>query len=148
MIVGHIALSMLGHRYLRTEPLPTLAGGLFPDILDKTLCQVLHVTPSGRMWGHALISVLLSTALIRALAGHKAASSWALGYVGHLLADARGTLPLWHPFTRYEFAPSPSFGEIFHRFLSDRNSVLLEIALLVLAVTTVNLKPGKSEKAC
>ena len=134
MLVGHIAISVLQHRCLDTELVPSLLGGLFPDALDKTLCQVLRITPSGRMWGHTLLGLGLTTILVGAVRGRRAARSWALGYAGHLAADTGGKLPLLYPFMAYEFEPSPGFSEIVRRFLSDRQEVALEFGLLAAAL--------------
>jgi hypothetical protein len=134
MLIGHVAVSILTHRYLGTEVAPTLLGGLFPDIVDKTLCQVLHVTPNGRMWGHTLLGLTTSTSLIWLLAGKDTAHAWALGYAGHFLADSPLSLPLAYPFKDYNFSPSPGFREILQRFLDQRGEVALELGLLVIAL--------------
>lgn len=134
MLIGHIAVAILEKRYLGTELAPTLAGGLFPDVLDKTLCQVLHLVPNGRTWGHTIFTLAVSSVMVRLLAGRATARSWALGFIGHLLADLRGDLPLWYPFKSYDFEPSPGFKEIVQRFLADRSEVALEVVLLILAL--------------
>lgn len=141
MLIGHIAVAILEKRVLGTELAPTLAGGLFPDALDKTLCQVLHVVPNGRTWGHTLLGLALSSAVVRLLAGRVTARSWALGYVGHLVADSGGSLPLLYPFKSYDFEPSPGFSEIVRRFLADRSEVVLELVLLALALLAWSFEP-------
>jgi hypothetical protein len=139
MLIGHLAVAILEHRYLGTEFVPTLAGTLFPDAVDKTLCQVFHVTPNGRMWAHTLLSLAASTSLVRLLAGEKTAYAWAMGYAGHFLADSPETLPLAYPFKTYTFTPSPGFREIFHRFFEQRGKVALELGMLILALVTLAL---------
>lgn len=134
MLIGHIAVALLERRYLGTDLAPTVLGALYPDILDKTLCQVLHVTPNGRMWGHTLLSVGISTLFVRAAAGPRAARSWVLGYMGHLLADTAGTIPWWYPFRSYAFEPSPGFAEILEHYFEDRRKVALELVLLLWAL--------------
>lgn len=141
MLIGHIAVSLLEHRFLRTELAPTLIGGLFPDIVDKTMCQVLHITPSGRMWAHTLLGLAVSTSLVRVVRGPKTARAWALGYTGHLVADADDGLPLWYPFRSYEFRPSPGFREILQRFFSRRERLLPELALLLVALLAARTAP-------
>ncbi len=136
MLLGHIAVSLLESHYLDLELKPTMLGGLFPDMLDKSLCQVLHITPSGRMWGHTLLSFALSTAIVRIASGKRAARSWALGYAGHLVADVRGQVPLLYPFARYDFGPSPDLSTILERFFADRREVTLELGLLAWALLT------------
>jgi hypothetical protein len=103
MIFGHLAVSALLHHYLDADLKTVVAGGVFPDVVDKTLCQVLHVTPSGRMYAHTLLSVALSTAFVSLVWGREKARAWALGHLGHLVADGGGWLPLLYPFKAYDF---------------------------------------------
>ncbi|NBD35898.1 MAG: hypothetical protein GVY30_07850 [Chloroflexi bacterium] len=137
MIFGHLALSALEHRYLDADLVPVMVAGLAPDLVDKTACQILRATPSGRMWGHTLIGLALSTLLIDLLWGKRAARSWALGYLGHLLGDLNGLLPWFYPFVSYDFKPSPSIWRVLRDFL--RNPVRLsgEIALTIWAIVAV-----------
>jgi hypothetical protein len=134
MLIGHLAVSLVTHRYMGTDMVPTLVGGLFPDMVDKTLCQVLRITPNGRMWAHTLLGLATSTMVVRLIAGEKTAYAWALGYAGHFLADSPETLPLAYPFRSYTFTPSPGFREIFQRFLEHREKVALELGMLILAL--------------
>ena len=134
MLIGHIGITLLQHRYLDAELAPVVAGGLFPDALDKMLCQGLQVTPSGRMWGHTALGVVVSTALVGAFAGRRTARDWLLGYLGHLLADSDGPVPWWYPFKTYTFNPSPSFVEIFRHFAENQTDVMLEVTLLALGL--------------
>lgn len=134
MLVGHIGLAILQHRLQDTDLTPTLAGALFPDVLDKSLCQILKLTPSGRMWGHTTLSVALTTLIVGVMVGHRAARSWLWGYLGHLLGDLGGPIPWWYPFRSYEFGRSPGFAEIFRRFTEDQSEVLFEVGLLGLGL--------------
>jgi hypothetical protein len=144
MLIGHVAVSILTHRYLGTKMAPTLIGGLFPDMVDKTLCQILHVTPNGRMWAHTLLGLTASTSVVRLLAGEEIAYAWALGYAGHFLADSPGTLPLTYPFRSYDFTPSPGFREIVKNFLAQPEKVAMEMGLvgLTLLVATRSRSPN------
>lgn len=137
MLIGHLAVVILEHRYLDAKFVPTLAGGLFPDILDKGLCQVMRITPNGRMWGHSLLALASTTCLVRMAAGEENAYAWALGYAGHFLADSPETLPLAYPFRTYSFNPSPGFREIIRRFFSQRGKLILELSMLMLAVISL-----------
>lgn len=139
MLIGHIGIALLEHRLLDADLAPVMAGALFPDALDKTLCQVLALTPSGRMWGHTALSVGTTTLLVGLLAGNRAARSWLLGYLGHLLADLEGAIPWWYPFRTYQFEPSPGFAEIFQRFAEDRSEMLFEISLLGLGLLALTV---------
>jgi hypothetical protein len=135
MLFGHLAISLLQHRYLKVDLAPVVAGGIFPDVVDKTLCQVLHVTPSGRMFGHTLVGLAVSTAVVGLLGGRRRAQSWALGYLGHLLGDVGGFIPWLYPLVPYDFsAGSPGLLEILRWALTDPARMGLELALSVWAV--------------
>lgn len=135
MLIGHIAISLLEHRYLKADLAPVLIAGMAPDILDKTLCQVLHLTPSGRMYGHTLLGLALSTGLVALLWGRRTAWSWALGYLSHLVADGAG-VPWLYPFVHYDFNPSPGLWENFLRYLSSPLKLLPELFLCLWAGLT------------
>ena len=62
MLFGHVAISALLHRHIDVDLGASVAGGLAPDVVDKTLCQVLHATPNGRMYAHTVVGLALSTA--------------------------------------------------------------------------------------
>ena len=134
MLIGHIGIALLQHGYLNAKLAPVMAGGLFPDALDKTLCQVLQVTRSGRMWGHTALGVIASTMLVGVLSGRRAARDWLLGYLGHLWADSEGPIPWWYPFKTYTFKQSAGFVEIFRHFAENQTDVMLEFALLALGL--------------
>jgi hypothetical protein len=135
MILGHIALSALLHRYAKADLVPVMAGGLFPDVVDKTLCQVLRLAPSGRIYAHTLLGAGISTLLVRIVWGRRAAGSWLLGYLAHLVADTGGPVPWFYPFVQYDFTGmAPTISDILLRALRDRKALSVESALLVWAV--------------
>lgn len=147
MIIGHLAISALEHRYLKAKLGPALVGGLFPDLVDKSLHHVMNITPSGRMYAHTFVGLLASTIAVRLVADKSTARSWALGYLGHLLADSGGGLPWWYPFQSYTFEPSPHIDEILKRFLNDRTELALELALLVWAVIALVTASRSSDRS-
>ena len=134
MLFGHLAVSALVHHYLDADLEAVVAGGIFPDVVDKTLCQILHITPSGRMYAHTLLSVAVSTVFVSSIWGRQKARAWALGYLGHLAADSGGWLPLLYPFKKYEFA-SDSLGlfQIVQYALQHRVDMGIELVLVVWA---------------
>lgn len=140
MLVGHIAIAVLEHHYLDVEFVPTMAGTFFPDVMDKALCHVLKLTPSGRMYAHTLLSVVVSTGIVRFVAGRETARAWIWGYVGHLLADSGGFIPILYPFRSYAFTPSPDLREILERFIENRREVIFEVILLVWALLVLQRK--------
>jgi len=135
MLLGHLAISALQHRYLKVDLAPAMAAGVFPDVVDKTLCQVLHLTPSGRMFGHTLLGLALSSVVVGLIGGRKMAWSWAVGYTGHLLGDLGSPIPWFYPFAEYDF-PRPPAGlwEILRNGFSDRREMGIELSLLAWAV--------------
>jgi hypothetical protein len=135
VILGHLAISALLHRYLDLDLEPVMAAGVFPDVTDKLLCQVLHITPSGRMYGHTLLSVALTTLLVHQMWGTRTARAWAAGYLGHLVGDMGGFVPWLYPFRKYEFKEAePGLFDILLRAMRNPLRVTLESALLVWAV--------------
>lgn len=134
MILGHLAVSALLHCYLDVDLGPAVTAGVFPDVTDKLLCQVLHITPSGRMYGHTLLAVALTTLGVRQNWGERAARAWAAGYLGHLAADMDGFVPWLYPFRRYDFEGRDIglFGVVM-RAMRHPFQVGIEIALLVWA---------------
>ncbi len=135
MLFGHVAVSILQHRYLKVDLKPAVAAEIFPDVVDKTLCQVLHLTPSGRMFGHTLAGLTFSTAVVGLIWGRRAAWSWGMGYLGHLLGDVGGSVPWLYPFVQYDFSrDSLGLLEILRRRLADRAAMRLELVLCVWAI--------------
>ena len=133
MIFGHFAVSALIHRYTKADLRSTLVGGVFPDVVDKALCYGLKLTPSNRMYAHTLLSLGLTSVMIRLLLGPRVALGWALGYLGHLLADSSGFVPWFYPFSSYRFyrGPATLFKSMRNLFVSPR---LIEWLLLAWAV--------------
>jgi hypothetical protein len=139
MLLGHVAVSMLLQRYLGADLAPAMAGGMFPDLVDKTLCQVLHLTPSGRMYAHTLLGLGLTTTIVGAVMGRRQARSWGLGYGAHLVADVGGPVPWLYPFREYDFSGlSPTLGEILRRALGNPAETGLELSLLLWALLAVS----------
>lgn len=139
MFFGHIPLAYLAQRLFKTELVPTMSGALFPDVVDKSLCEVLHITPSGRMWAHTLLSFGLSTALVRIVAGKRTAFGWAVGYLSHFVGDVPGPIPFLYPFKSYDFKPSPGLEANILRFIQNGQAVGKEL-ILVLAAMAISLR--------
>jgi hypothetical protein len=147
VILGHVAISALLHRYLDVDLGPTMASGIFPDVTDKLLCNVLRITPSGRMYGHTWLSVALTTLVVRQVWGMRAARAWTAGYVGHLAADTGGFVPWLFPFRRYEFnTEEPGLLDLLVRSMRNPARVIVESALLVWAAYALVTRP-QSEPA-
>jgi hypothetical protein len=134
MVIGHVAVSVLEHRYLKVELVPVLVAGIFPDLVDKALCQLLHVTPFGRMYAHTLAAMALSTLVVGLIWGRHVAWSWGLGYLSHLVCDLGGFLPWLYPFVHYDFPHRQhNLVEILRPWLLHPAGLALEVALLAWA---------------
>ena len=134
MLFGHLAISGLLHHYLGADFKAVMAGGLFPDVVDKSLCQVLRVTPSGRMYAHTLFGAAVSTGIVSLIWGRRTARAWALGYLGHLAGDGPWKLPLLLPFKRYEFEGNElNIFQIMLLAVTDKVRMGAEFVLLVWA---------------
>ena len=145
MLAGHLGVSVLTYRYLKADLVPVVVAGVIPDVVDKTLCQGLRLFPSGRMWGHTLLGLAVSTVLVWLFWGRQSAWSWAVGYFGHLVGDIGGQVPWLYPFVQYDFEPSPGFWEILRRRLEQPAGIGLELALLGWAAMAVRL-PQRIER--
>ena len=67
---------------------PAVVAALIPDLVDKVVCDYLHLAPYGRNWTHNLTAVLLFALVLGViLRSRPVAFSWALGHLGHLLGD-------------------------------------------------------------
>jgi hypothetical protein len=110
---GHVAASLLCHRYLKADLRVALVAGVIPDVVDKLLYYGLHVVPSSRLPMHTLWAWLASALLLWATAwlivrsaARPMAWSWLVGYGAHLLCDSPllgGELPFLYPFHYYHF---------------------------------------------
>lgn len=142
MLFGHLAVSALAHRYLKADVLPVMVAAVVPDAVDKLLCQGLHIFDSGRMLGHTLLGLALTTMLVRVIWGREAAWGWSVGYLAHLVADVGGDVPWLFPFVQYELKPSPGLWEILLRKLTDPTGMVLEVALSIWAVAALRRAGG------
>lgn len=132
MIVGHLAVSALEHRYTGADFLPVMAAAVFPDAVDKVAYYVLDAADSGRSWGHTLLAAFITTAITYLLFGKRKGMSWALGYLSHLVCDIGGVVPWLYPFVAYEYPPAQSFWTNLWTGLTQPR-MLLEIALIIWA---------------
>jgi hypothetical protein len=106
---GHVAASWLCHRYLKANLPVALLAGVFPDVVDKTLRYVLHLTSYSRVPAHTLWAWMISSLVVLGLGWLRTRTwswgyAWALSYAVHLLCDAPflgGSLPLLYPFVTY-----------------------------------------------
>jgi membrane-bound metal-dependent hydrolase YbcI (DUF457 family) len=110
---GHLAAPYLVSRvWQRIDLKFALVAAVFPDLLDKPLAWVLHLTPHGRWLGHSLTG-LAATTLIVWLIFHRrapwAALSWLTGYGLHLICDAGNFMPWFFPWVTYDWPRHTGF---------------------------------------
>lgn len=138
MLVGHLAVSALEHRYIGADLVPVMAAAVIPDVVDKVAHYILKSTESGRLWGHTLFVALASTALVWLVFGRSNAMSWALGYLSHLICDLGGVVPWLYPLVSYDFPPAETFQTTLWQGLT-RPRILLELALVVWAYVALRI---------
>ncbi|MFX0113023.1 MAG: metal-dependent hydrolase [Candidatus Hodarchaeota archaeon] len=89
----------------RFELMPMAFGCLLPDLLDKTLGQLLFA--SGRSLSHTLVFCTICSVIFFLFQSRKAGISFFLGAVSHLILDIPG-VPWFWPITPSEFAKTES----------------------------------------
>lgn len=104
--IAHIASALLANRVveLDDDPVPSVAGALVPDAVDKTLAWVLGATPTARHIGHTPFVAAGATLVAASVAGRRRAAAFGVAYLAHLLGDLTegGHVPWLLPFKRYE----------------------------------------------
>ena len=129
MIVGHMAVSILAHRYLKADFAPVMAAAIVPDAVDKVARYVLDRDVGSRWVGHTLVGVAATTVLIHLIWGQRIARSWALGYLLHLFGEFGGVVPYLYPFVQYEVHHNYGFAETLRLSLTNLPRMALEMGL-------------------
>ena len=145
MLLGHLGVSILAHRYLKTDLVPVVVAGVIPDVIDKTLCQGLHILPSGRMWGILCLAWLFQPSSCGCCGDGRARGVGPWGIWDTCVGDFGGQVPWLYPFVQYNFEPSPGFWEILRRRLEHPAEIGLELALLGWAALAIRGRLGSSE---
>ena len=145
ILPGHVAASVLCHRYLKAELRVALIAGVIPDVVDKLLYHVFRLVPSSRVPMHTLVAWVTSTLLVATVAWlvprgqvRGWAVAWLLSYGAHLLCDSPllgGELPFLYPFWHYDFR-SPAVPLSF-LFGLDPWPVRMLVAELLLTLFTL-----------
>jgi hypothetical protein len=138
MIFGHLAVSALEHRYVQVPFVPVMAAAVVPDIIDKIMHYGFGQHASGRMWGHTLVGVAVSSLVALALFGKRNAIGWIVGYISHLVCDSGGVVPWFAPLVQYEFPPAMDFITTLWTGLT-KPTLILEFGIAIWAILA--LKP-------
>ena len=142
MIFGHLAVSALEHRYAKVPFVPVMAAAVIPDIVDKIAHYGFGQYASGRMWGHTLVGVVVSSLIALALFGKRNAIGWMVGYISHLVCDIGGVMPWFAPLVQYEFPPAMDFFTTLWTGLT-KPTLIVEFGLAIWAIMA--LKPTFTE---
>ena len=137
MLFGHLAVSALEHRYLKAEFAPVMVAAVLPDAVDKALHYVAGQTETGRLWGHTLLAALLTSLVVWGIWDRQSATSWALGYLSHLVCDIGSVVPWLFPLVTYEFPVSVGFALTLWDGLSNIPRMAFELALSGWAVAAL-----------
>lgn len=143
ILPGHLASAIIASRLPGVHRPTALAASLFPDLFDKTLHWVFRVTPSDRLWGHTLWSMLGTTLITWAVGKglHKpdTGRSWLWGYAVHLAGDTTAPIPLLYPLSRRGVHMGARMREILHGNRRFPWRVLASEGLLAMAAITLEL---------
>jgi hypothetical protein len=133
--LGHLSVGFTLAFVLRLNLAVTVAAAVLPDLVDKPLTAVLHIS-EGRFIGHTLLFVFVVSLVFYAWKRAYGLAAF-LGGISHLLLDVGGPLPLFYPFASYEFTTgSVDLGGYFRTYLVSGGFVkeLIFAALLGLCV--------------
>ncbi len=112
-IPGHLSFSLVCHRYLRGDLIAAIVGGLLPDLIDKPLNDVFHITPHGRYAMHSLTGLVVCSALAFWIFGRRISLSYFTCHLAHLVGDI-DFCPWFWPFVNYEFPQGIDTTDILH----------------------------------
>lgn len=111
---GHVAAAYLASKLFRTDQRAGLAVSMFPDMIDKPVRWLLHITPNDRIPAHTGLVWTLTSAITWLLGGKRFAQGWLVGYGAHLVCDEinaylnPGRIYFWWPFKRYQMHTGPT----------------------------------------
>ena len=114
ILPGHVAAAVLAASGLHANLRGSLAASMFPDLVDKPLRWLWHVTPNDRIPAHSLLGCVLSTLGAWTLGGRSFGRGWLVGYGAHLACDELnahlnpGRIYFWWPFRRYTMHRGPT----------------------------------------
>ncbi len=101
--IAHVASAVLVNRLVYDDDriAPAVAGALLPDLVDKTLAWVLHVTSSSHHVAHTPLAAAGLSLIAGCLWGTSTARSFGFAYLTHLVGDEvhHGRVPWRMPFS-------------------------------------------------
>lgn len=141
--LAHIGSALVLAKAARASGPFAALGALAPDLVDKPLAWVLKVTPSGRYFGHSLLSCLLLSLPLLKFCGHSAGLGFSLGYVAHLRGDTEAPVPWLMPLVEYDIPEDHHF----QLELSPRLVVQEALGLAVIAFFVARSRRENSRRA-
>ncbi|MBU0514446.1 MAG: metal-dependent hydrolase [Proteobacteria bacterium] len=139
LLPGHIAAPYLLSRVFRWIDFRfALAGAVFPDLLDKPLAWIFHLTPHGRWIGHSLTGLAATTLIVWLIFRRRAplaVVSWLAGYGVHLILDAGNFMPWFFPWVSYEWPKYTGFRWQYFPITSTAEIILSIIAAVWLIIS-------------
>ena len=82
---------------------PALIAAIFPDLIDKVVCDVFDWAPYGRNWTHNLTAAFFCSLVLGSIFhSWKIALSWMIGHIGHLIGDFV-FIPWFYPWLEYNW---------------------------------------------
>jgi hypothetical protein len=116
ILPGHMATALIAARLCKTDVRTTLIAAFFPDGLDKGLHWVARLTPSDRLWGHT-VWTLLGTSAVAWIMGHSVGRpalgrAWLVGYVVHFLGDVTAPMAPFYPLSKRGYHQGARFREV------------------------------------
>ena len=101
--IAHVASAVLANRlaYDDDRIAPAVVGALLPDLVDKTLAWVLHVTESSHHIAHTPLAAAGLSLVAARFWGRSIARSFGSAYFIHLVGDEvhHGRVPWRMPFS-------------------------------------------------
>jgi len=164
-VVGYVACTILVV-VVRRRPLTTreavvvVFGTQIPDLVDKPLAWSLSVLPSGRSFGHSLLTWVVVATVVAALANRfdRRELSWLLlvGYLVGILTDVsptalagdlgRATFLVWPLLPPPAHDGEPSFlAHAAQIGVADVVQLLLLVAVFVVGHAVLRTVPGERE---
>ena len=132
---GHFSVSLLLKKYLKLEFYPVIIAGIFPDIIDKLLSDILHITQYGRTFMHSIPGVIAASIFVYLLKGKAWGISWFAGQLGHLIGDI-SYVPWFYPFISYQTPQSINVFNVTNltTVLFNWKVVILECSIFFLTI--------------
>ncbi len=112
-----------------------IVGGMLPDLIDKPMDDIFHITPYGRYAMHSLTGLIVCGLIAYFVFGKKIGIGYSLGHFAHLIADADFNPWFW-PFYDHQFPSGITIVDLVRApgKILFPSWILLELIILGLAL--------------